>query len=52
MNDITSLTLVETIKGLEKNEFSRDELNEAYLERIKKVDPSLNSYLYPTLKLN
>ena len=46
MSDITSLTLTQTIEFLEKKEFSKKELNDAYLQRINKVDPALNSYLY------
>ncbi len=44
--DITKLTLVETIKALEEKQFSKEELNAAYLERIKKLNPDLNAYLY------
>ena len=43
--DLTKLTLTETIKGLEDKEFSSDELNKAYLERIKKYNPELNAFL-------
>ncbi len=45
MTDITSLTLTETIKALESKEFSEEELNKAYLERIEKYNPDLNAYL-------
>lgn len=43
--DITSLTLIETIKSLEEGNFSEEELNEAYLARIKELNPKLNVYL-------
>lgn len=46
MNNLTSLTLKETIEALEQKEFSKEELNTGYLARIKKIDPLLNSYLY------
>ncbi|MBU1031485.1 Asp-tRNA(Asn)/Glu-tRNA(Gln) amidotransferase subunit GatA [Patescibacteria group bacterium] len=45
MNNITNLTLTETIKALENKDFSEQELNEAYLERITKFNPKLNAYL-------
>lgn len=43
--NITSLTLTETIKALENREFSLEELNKAYLERIEKYNSELNAYL-------
>ena len=46
MADITSLTLTQTLKALEEKEFSLEELNKAYLERIKKYNSSLNAYLF------
>ena len=45
MTDITKLTLIETLKALENKEFSKEELNKAYLERIKKYNTDLNAYL-------
>ena len=45
MNNITSLTLTETIKALENKEFSEEELNKAYLERINSLNPKLNAFL-------
>lgn len=42
---ITQLTLAQTIKALKEKEFSLEELNAAYLERIKKYDPLLNAFL-------
>ena len=46
MSDITALTLTQTLDGIKKKEFSKKELNGAYLKRIKKIDKSLNSYLH------
>ncbi len=43
--DITSLTLTETLKGLEEKEFSLSELNKAYLGRIHELNGKLNAYL-------
>lgn len=45
MNDITGLTLTETIDGLKNKEFSEEELNRAYFERIEKLNPKLNIFL-------
>ncbi len=45
MNDITGLTLIETLKALEEKKFSSEELNKAYLERIEKINPRLNIFL-------
>ncbi|QQG43400.1 MAG: Asp-tRNA(Asn)/Glu-tRNA(Gln) amidotransferase subunit GatA [Candidatus Daviesbacteria bacterium] len=45
-NDITKLTLTETLKLLEEKKVSTAELNKAYLERIEKYNPQLNAYLY------
>ncbi len=45
MSDLTSLTLLKVIEGLENKVFSESELNAAYQERIKKYNESLNVYL-------
>jgi len=45
MSDPTGLTLIQTLKALEAKDFSLEELNKAYLERIKKYNPDLNVYL-------
>lgn len=45
MNNITGLTLTETVRALEKKQFSEEELNKAYLERIEKLNPKLNIFL-------
>src|SRR3972149_1915302 len=42
---MTDLTLVQTIKELKDKKFSLEELNKAYLVRIKKLNPALNAYL-------
>lgn len=46
MNNLTSLTLTETIDGLKNKKFSKGELNLAYLSRIKGINPKINAYLY------
>ncbi|MBI4040222.1 Asp-tRNA(Asn)/Glu-tRNA(Gln) amidotransferase subunit GatA [Candidatus Daviesbacteria bacterium] len=45
MSDLITLSLLETIAGLEKKDFSKAELNQAYLERISELNPKLNVYL-------
>jgi len=45
MNDLTKLTLIETIEGLKAGKFTEKELNNAYLEKIKELNPQLNAYL-------
>ncbi len=45
MSDITSLTLTQTIKALKDKEFSEEELNKAYKERIDLLNEKLNAYL-------
>lgn len=45
MNDITSLTLTQTLKSLEEKQFSKQELNKAYLDRIEKHNKKLNALL-------
>ncbi|MDP3973708.1 MAG: Asp-tRNA(Asn)/Glu-tRNA(Gln) amidotransferase subunit GatA [Candidatus Daviesbacteria bacterium] len=43
--NITQLTLTETIEALKRKEFPEEDLNKAYLERIKDLNPKLNAYL-------
>lgn len=43
--DITKLTLIETIEGLKKGEFSEEELNKAYHARIAEYGEKLNVFL-------
>ena len=45
MNDPTSLSLTQTIDGLAKKSFSESDLNKAYGDRIKKLNPGLNAFL-------
>lgn len=52
MSDITSLTLVQTLKALENKDFSREELNKAYQERIKSLNDKLNAFLSINEKSN
>jgi len=52
MNDLTQLTLTQTIDGLKNREFSAKDLNSAYLKRIDKINPKLNSYLYTNKESN
>lgn len=47
---MTDLTLAQTIKALQNKQFALEELNKAYLERIKKLNPKLNAYLYTNEK--
>jgi aspartyl-tRNA(Asn)/glutamyl-tRNA(Gln) amidotransferase subunit A len=44
--EITSLNLVETKKLLEEGKASKEEVANAYLERIKKLDGKIESYLF------
>lgn len=45
MNNITSLTLIQTIQALKDKEFSEQELNEEYLSRINTLNLKLNIFL-------
>ncbi len=45
MSDITKLTLIETLKALEDNDFSEEELNKAYFGRINALNGGLNAFL-------
>lgn len=45
MMDITSLDLIDTIKALEEKQFTVEELNRAYLERVEKYNPELNAFI-------
>jgi aspartyl-tRNA(Asn)/glutamyl-tRNA(Gln) amidotransferase subunit A len=42
---MTDLTLIQTLEGLKNKDFSEEELNIAYSERIEKFNPSLNIFL-------
>lgn len=43
--NITSLTLTETLKALENREFSLEELNKTYIDRLCDLNPNLNAFL-------
>lgn len=43
--DITSLTLLGTLEALEKKQFSEQELNKDYAERIAEFNSKLNAYI-------
>lgn len=43
--DITKLTLIETIVALKRKDFSQEQLNKAYLEKIAIINPKLNVFL-------
>jgi aspartyl-tRNA(Asn)/glutamyl-tRNA(Gln) amidotransferase subunit A len=45
MSDITSLSLLETLESLKNGEFTEQELNQAYKQRIAELNPKLNAYL-------
>lgn len=45
MGDITNLTLTQTLRALDNNEFSSEDLNRAYLERIERLNRDLNVFL-------
>mgnify|MGYP003396019401 CR=1 FL=1 len=42
---ITNLTLIETLKAIKEKQFSLEELNRSYLERIEKYNHELNAFL-------
>jgi aspartyl-tRNA(Asn)/glutamyl-tRNA(Gln) amidotransferase subunit A len=45
MSNLTTLTLVEVLNGLEDKKFSKEELNRDYLDRINTLNSSLNIFL-------
>lgn len=45
MSDITLLTLTQTLEALKTKEFSKEELNRAYLDKINTLNPKLNIFL-------
>ena len=56
MTELTSLTISEAAKRLSSGELSPVELTQAFLDRIARLDPQLNSYhnylhCYPELQL-
>ncbi|PIZ82018.1 Asp-tRNA(Asn)/Glu-tRNA(Gln) amidotransferase GatCAB subunit A [Candidatus Pacearchaeota archaeon CG_4_10_14_0_2_um_filter_30_11] len=46
MKNLTSLTIRQAHEGLKKRTFSSVDLTQAFLERIKKITPQLNDYVY------
>ncbi len=46
MNDLTDLTLTETLEALDNKKISEEELNRAYQQKIDNLNPILNAYLY------
>lgn len=44
-NNITQLTLIQTLEALKKKDFSEEELNKAYLDRINTLNSKLNVFL-------
>ena len=44
-NDITKLTLTETLEALKRKDFSEEQLNESYFEKIPIFNPKINAYL-------
>ena len=44
-NNLTKLTLTQTLEGLENKDFSEEELNNAYSARITIINPKLNAFL-------
>lgn len=45
MNDISKLTLTQTLAALKDKQFSLEQLNQAYLDRINLLNGKLNSFL-------
>jgi aspartyl-tRNA(Asn)/glutamyl-tRNA(Gln) amidotransferase subunit A len=48
MTDLTALTLSEALEGLEKKEFSSEEITGAFIQAIEKANPHLNAYVVQT----
>lgn len=46
MSELHSLSLLEARAGLERGDFSSEELSKALFARIKKIDPLIKSYLH------
>ena len=45
MEEFYKLSIKEKLKGLSKSTFSSLELTESYLQRIKKIDKEINSFI-------
>ncbi len=50
MVDLTGLTVQDALKGLRRGDFSSQELTEAYLERMERLEPTLHAFITPTPK--
>ena len=48
MSELYKLSIKEKLLGLESSSFSSTELTQSYLDRIKKIDPEINSYITVT----
>lgn len=48
MTDLTTLTIAQAQSGMEAGEFSSVDLTQAYLDRIEKLDGTINAYLLVT----
>ena len=48
MSELYELSIKEKLLGLESSLFSSTELTQSYLDRIKKIDPEVNSYITVT----
>lgn len=46
MNNIWEFGLLDVLEALKAGKVSKEELNKAYLDRIKRLDKNLNCYLY------
>ncbi len=51
MTDLTTLTLVDALDGMEKKQFSSVELTNAFIDAIDKANPHLNAYVVTTPEL-
>ena len=45
MSDITDLALIQTMEAIKKKEFSEEELNNAYFEKVAIINPKINAFL-------
>ena len=45
MTELYQLSIKEKLQGLKNSFFSSSELTQSYLDRIKQIDPKINSYI-------
>ena len=45
MSDIQNLTIVDIIEGYKKKTFSVSEIVDSYIERIEKLNPTINAFI-------